>query len=129
MNSEVKSLPAVVWHHRVLGTFWGLFGLTPAVGVGTNLPSHGLTFVAALACSAVYVGISIAFFFGRTWARRVMFVLMLITGLCLLDMLLMFGFCGNREGVWLATAALGVNAYSLLFLVISATWSAKPPPA
>lgn len=129
MSTGAKSYPAVVWHHRVLGTFWTLFGLTPVMGVATNFSATGLLhFVEALACSAVCVGISIGFFFGRTWARRIMFVLMLITALCLLDMLLMFGWCGNREGVWLTTASLGVNAYTLLFLVISARRPSKQYP-
>ena len=51
-----------------------------------------------------------------------MAALMLIAALFFLDMLLMFGFHGNRAGVWANLAALGIVVYTLAFLLISASW-------
>jgi hypothetical protein len=46
---------------------------------------------------------------------------MVIAALLFLDMLLMFGFHGNRAGMWRTLLALGIVAYTLGFLLISAT--------
>jgi hypothetical protein len=120
MNAALKSSAVVVWHHRALGTFWALCGLVPAVSaLARSSWSEGPFFI-SVSAAAIFVSTSIGFIFGSTWARRVMCMLMLIAVLFFLDMLLMFGWHGNREGVWMMLAALGAVAYTLLFLAISA---------
>ena len=74
----------------------------------------------ALPLAAAYVATGIGFMFARRWARRTMAALMLVAALYFLDMLLMFGWVGNRGGVWASVAAIGIAGYTLLFLVISA---------
>lgn len=78
-----------------------------------------------LSVATTYVVTGIGFIFGRTWARRIMGVLMVVAMLLFLDMLLMSGWGGNRQGVWQMLVALGIAGYTLLFLVISAVYRCK----
>jgi hypothetical protein len=119
LNTATKSLAVVVWHHRVLGVFWGLCSLITAVAAFSHHSWNGPFFI-VLSTSVIYFGTSIGFIFGRTWARRVMCVLMFIAALWFLDMMMMCGVGGNRQGVWLMFAALCLTAYTVLFLAISA---------
>ena len=116
-----NSSPIFRWHHRVLGALWGLFGLVEIV----NLVWQGSWDVyrwIALSVTSAYVTTGIGLIFGRTWARRIMGVLMVISLLFFLDMLLMSGWVGNYEGVWEILLALGIASYTLLFLAISAAY-------
>jgi hypothetical protein len=120
MDAALKSSAVAIWHHRALGTFWALCGLVPAVSVMARSSWSYGQFFASVTVAAVFIGTSIGFILGSTWARRVMFILMLISGLFFLDMLLMFGFHGNLEGLFMMLAALSMVAYTVVFLVISA---------
>lgn len=127
MNAKLKSLPVVVWHHRLLGGFWTLLGL---IHIGIALFRFSWTdsrLWVLMLVSAAYAGTGIGFISGRTWARRALGALLVVAALFFLDMLLMFGWVGNRPGVWLTTAALGIIVYSLLFLLISAVYRPKEP--
>lgn len=109
-----------IWHHRLLGGLWTLCGF---VVIGTMVLRGRWTeyqFWVASALAILYVITGIGFIFGRTWARRTMTALMVIAALFFLDMLLMFGFHGNRAGIWGAFVALGLAVYTLGFLLISA---------
>jgi hypothetical protein len=114
-----------IWHHRLLGGLWALCGF---VVIG-NMVFSGrwaeYQFWVASAVATLYVITGLGFIFGRTWARKTMIVLMVIAGLFFLDMLLMFGFHANRAGMLGAVAALGVVAYTLGFLLISAAWHSQ----
>lgn len=122
MTTPIHSSPIYLWHHRMLGGLWALCGL---VVIG-NLLRHGAwseyqQWIAVLVATA-YVVTGIGFIVGRTWARRTMGVLMVMAVLLFLDMMFMFGWGGNRAGVREMLVALGVAAYTLLFLAISAAY-------
>ena len=79
----------------------------------------------ALSVATACVVTGIGFIFGRTWARRSMDVLMVVAMLLFLDVLLMSGWSGNRQGAWQVLVALGLAGYTLLFLLISAGYRDK----
>ena len=117
-----------IWHHRLLGGLWALCGFFV---IGNMVPSRrwaDYQFWVASAVALSYVTAGIGFIFGRTWARRTMVALMLVAALLFLDMLMMFGFHGNRAGMWEMLVALGVAGYTLLFLAISAAWHSQDLP-
>lgn len=57
-----------------------------------------------------------------------MSVLMALGILFFLDMVLMCGFNGNRQGVFYMLIAAGIAAYTLFFVVISAAWHSDELP-
>jgi hypothetical protein len=116
------------WHHRVLGALWGLCGL---VEIGVFLSSGRWAeyqMWIALLVATTYAAAGIGFIFGRAWARWTMAGLMVVAVLLLLDLMLMFAFNGEREGVWEMLAALGIAGYTLLFLAISEAYRYKHVP-
>ena len=114
-----------IWHHRLLGGLWGLSGFVVTGNVVLSSRWAEYQFWIACAVALSYVITGIGFIFGRTWARRTMTVLMVIAALLFLDMLLMFGFHGNRAGMWEMLLALGIVVYTLGFLLISAAWHSQ----
>jgi hypothetical protein len=54
-----------------------------------------------------------------------MAALMVIAALFFLDMLAMFAFHSNRMAMWTMLVALGVVAYTIGFLLISAAWNSR----
>jgi hypothetical protein len=129
MNTAAKSLAVVVWHHRVLGLLWVLcgcaFGCLSVLAAFTHSSWNVVGVLASISASVIHFGTCLGFIFGCTWARRVMGVLLMIAALFFLDMLFMFGWVGNRSGVWVMVAALGLVAYTALFLLISALHQPK----
>jgi hypothetical protein len=114
-----------IWHHRLLGGLWASCGL---VVVGNTVLSGRWAehqFWIVLPIATLYVATGIGFIFGRTWARRTMVALLVIAALFFLDMLLMSGWGGNRAGVREMLIALGIAAYTLTFLGISAAWHSQ----
>jgi hypothetical protein len=118
-----------VWHHRVLGAIWALCGLVTIGNVLIAAFEHGslgeyqlwIGLLGALA----YVVTGIGFVLARTWARRTMGVLMVVAVLWALDMVLMFGVHGNRQGVRAMLVAAGIAGYTLLFLAVSTEWHSQ----
>ena|ERR1043166_3915200 len=113
------------WHHRLLGGLWALCGLVVIGNVVLSRRWAEYQFWVASAVALSYVITGIGFILGRTWARRTMIALMVIASLFFLDMLLMFGFHGNRAGVWGMVVALSIVLYTLGFLLISAAWHSQ----
>src|SRR3974390_3266653 len=108
MDASHQMSLATKWHHRVLGGFWALLALAMfAVLGGYNHWTEVGAWVARLSCVACVVT-GIAFIFGRRWAQIVMAVLMIIAALFFLDMVLMFGFHGNRLFMYLMIAGVVV---------------------
>ena len=90
-----------IWHHRILGGFWTLCALAlVAVVLRYHHWNEIGTWIATLLCAACIVT-GIAFVFARTWAQIIMAVLMVVAALFFLDMVLMFGFHGNRPLMYL----------------------------
>ena len=119
MNAALRSSPVIRWHHRILGVVWALWGLIAIGNILQGIPWDDYATWIALFVAASYVITGIGFIFGRTWARRIMGVLMALAVLLFLDLMLMSGFNGNRTGIWEMLAALGLAGYTLLFLALS----------
>jgi hypothetical protein len=125
MKANVHWGPLSKWHHRILGSLWLLCGLVQiAIVVGHGGWTEYQFWMALLVATACVVA-AIGFILGRRWARWAMGVLMVLAVLFFLDMMMMFGFGGNRQGVLYMLIAAGIAAYTLLFLVISATWHSQ----
>ncbi len=125
MNDATHWGASSIWHHRLLGGLWAVCG---CVVIGNMVLSNRWADYQFWVMSAValsYVITGIAFMFGRRWARRTMGALMVIAALFFLDMLLMFGFHGNRAGMREMLVALGVVVYTMGFLLISAAWHSQ----
>jgi hypothetical protein len=119
MSSTVHSSPIVCWHHRVLGSLWALCGLT-VIGNLFLIDSWAAKQLwIVLLVATAYVVTGVGFIFGLTWARRTLGVLVVLGMLFFIDMLLMSGVGGNRAGVWEMLVAIGVAAYTLVFLGLS----------
>src|SRR5690348_7396243 len=88
------------WHHRLLGGLWTLCGCFVIGNMVLSGRPADYQFWIGSAVALSYVIAGIGFVFGRTWARRTMAALMVIAALLFLDLLLMFGFHGNRAGMW-----------------------------
>jgi hypothetical protein len=114
-----------IWHHRLLGGLWALCGFVVIGNMVLSGRWADYQFWVALTVALSYVITGIGFIFGRTWARRAMAALMVVAALFFLDMLLMFGFHGNRAGMCATLVALGVVVYTLGFLLISAAWHSQ----
>ena len=124
--------PISIWHHRVLGGLWALCGAVTIGNVLIRILRNGSwaewqLWVPVLAAFA-YVVTGMGFIVARTWARCTMGVLMVVAVLLALDMVLMFGVHGNRQGVRAMLVAAGIAGYTLLFLAISAEWHAQDLP-
>jgi hypothetical protein len=113
------------WHHRILGSLWSLCGLLPvAIAVGHRDWTEYQFWIALLAGTAC-VTAGAGFILGRRWARWTMAALMVLAVLFFLDMMMMFGFNGNRPGVFYMLIAAGLAGYTLFFLAISAMWHSE----
>jgi hypothetical protein len=116
------------WHHRILGVLWALYGLV-LIGL---VVEHGdwteYQFWVSLLVATIYVVTGGGFVLGRTWARWTMGVLMVLTVLFFLDMMMMAGVGGNRQGVREMLIAVGIAGYTLFFLAISAIWPSHDLP-
>ena len=124
--------PISTWHHRVLGAIWALCGLvtTGSVLVATfqhRSPGEYQFWIALLGALA-YVVTGIGFILARTWARRTMGVLMVVAVLLSLDMMLLAGMGGNRQGVRAMVVTASIAVYTLFFLGISAAWRSQELP-
>ena len=121
MSAPYPTSLAFVWHHRVLGALWALGGLmTFVVGLrrahwwenawGWVPPFLGM----------VYLIAGVGFILARTWARRVMAVLVVLAGL-LFAHLFLIAWGGEDVTVfrWMVPA-LGFAFYTAAFIVISA---------
>jgi hypothetical protein len=130
MNTTAKPSLISRWHHRVLGALWGLCGLVLCGSILLeNFRHQGSWFdcrlwIALLVVTA-YTVTGVGFISGRTWARTIMAVLMLLAVLVFLDMILMSGFTGNREWLPEVLILLGTAGYTLLFLAISTAYRCK----
>lgn len=62
----------------------------------------------------------IAFMFARLWAQVIMAVLMIVAALFFLDMVLMFGFHGNRPWMYLMVVGVAIAFYTMVFLLVLA---------
>jgi hypothetical protein len=128
MKTNVHWGPLSKWHHRILGSLWLLCGFVQ-VGI---LVGHGdwieYQFWLALSVAMACVVAPIAFILGRRWARWTMGVLMVLGVLYFLDMMVMFGFHANRQGIIYMLIATGIAAYTLLFLAITAEWHSQDLP-
>jgi hypothetical protein len=119
MSTPVEISPMSRWHHRVLGVFWGLCGLVVTGRLLTSGRWAEYQLWIALLVASSYAVAGIGFIFGRTWARWTMGGLMVVAVLLFLDLMLMFAFHSNREGVWGMFGAIGIAFYTGLFLAIS----------
>jgi hypothetical protein len=132
MSGTAHWRPISIWHHRVLGGLWALCGLVTIINVLIGILRHGswaeYQSWVCLSVAFVYVVTGIGFVFARTWARRSMGVLMVVAVLLSLDMMLMSGVGGNRQGVREMLVGAGIAAYTLLFLAISAAWHSQDSP-
>jgi hypothetical protein len=125
MKSNVHWGPMSSWHHRILGGLWAICGL---VGSGVTV-EHGdwtkYQLWISLSVTLTYVVTAIGFILGRTWARRTMGVLMVLGMFFFLDMMMMSGVGGNKQGIREMLVAAGIAGYTLLFLAISSLWHSK----
>ena len=119
--------PVSVWHHRVLGGAWALGGVAVIADLHRaywwEQRQAWLPAIAGL----VYLVTGAGFMVGRTWARRVMVALAALAALVFGDMVLMAGWVGNRPLLYWMLAALGVAAYTGVFILVSAAERSSKP--
>ena len=120
MKANVHWGPLSKWHHRTLGSLWLLCALAHVGIVVRKEDWTEYQFWVALLIATACVVAAIGFILGRRWARWTMGVLMVLGVLFFLDMMMMCGFNGNRQGALYMLLAAGIAAYTLFFLVISA---------
>ena len=125
MRRTVQWGAVAVWHHRLFGGLWGLCGLSLLCITILRVPLSEYQSWIAVLISLTYAIAGFGFARGRTWARRTMAVLMVPASLVFLDMLLLGGWSGNHDLIWQMLVAIGIAAYTFLFLIISAAWHAN----
>ena len=127
MKIRHQSSLVSVWHHRVLGVLWVLWGAVSAVGLDLdNLWKWRIEWLPAL-LGLVFIIAGVGFALVRDWARSVMAVLSVVGGLYFADMILMAGWVGNRPLLHWMLAAFGLAGYTATFILISAVWRWSHP--
>ena len=108
------------WHHRVLGGAWALGGVAVIVDLHRAYWWEQRQAWLPALVGIVYTVAGVGFMLGRTWARRVIGVLVVLAALFFADMLLMAGWVGNHPLLHWMLAALGFTAYTAAFILLSA---------
>ena len=112
MNAPRHTSLVSLWHHRVLGGFWALLGLGCIADLHRGYWwEQRVPWIPALV-GLVYVASAIGFVFVRTWARRVMTILMVVAALIFADLILMAGWVGNHKLMPWVLAGFGVASYT-----------------
>ena len=119
MNTTGDRSLISVWQQRVIGGLWTLLGLASILNSFQmarmeQMPRSQAWFWALLASPYVVAGLG--FLLVRTWARRVLGALMVVSGLLFADWILAGLMLGNPTLLLLALSGLGFTAYSAVFI-------------
>jgi|SRR5579883_1344355 len=108
-------------HHWVLGGIWALGGLACVADAHRSYWwERSPSWLMPILVGAAYVAAGIGFVLGRTWARVLLGVLMVVAALIFCWCIFMAGWVGNRPLLHWMLVALGIAIYTGAFISFSA---------